>query len=321
MQVEDKEINGFTIDNFNQHGLEVGKSQGTCPLCSSSRKPENRKAKCCSYDWERGLGTCHNCDSTIQLHTYKRKGKAEKVYVKPDYEHKTPVDDKALEWFTQRGISKDTLDELKVSTGSEYMPQTAKQENTIQFNYYVGGELINVKYRDGRKNFKLYKGAEKVFYNIDNIVGHDWCVITEGEMDVLALYEAGISNAISVPNGATLNTNNLDYLDNCIDYFDDKEKIILAVDSDAPGQALQAELIRRLGAEVCFLVDFKDYKDANEYLLGEGKEALKERINKAKPVPLENVTTFRDIEDDITDFVENGFKIPLKRDCLIWNLT
>jgi twinkle protein len=285
------EINGFIIDNFNQHGLEVGKTQGTCPLCSSSRKPENKKAKCCSYDWERGLGTCHNCDSTIQLHTYKRKGKAEKVYVKPDYGHKTPVDDKALEWFTQRGISKNTLDELKVSTGSEYMPQTAKQENTIQFNYYVGGELINVKYRDGRKNFKLYKGAEKVFYNIDNIVGHDWCVITEGEMDVLALHEAGISNAVSVPNGATLNSNNLDYLDNCIDYFDDKEKIILAVDSDEPGQALQRELVRRLGAEVCFLADFEDCKDANEYLLKEGKEALKARISKARPVPLENVTT------------------------------
>ncbi|MCP4324900.1 MAG: toprim domain-containing protein, partial [Alteromonadales bacterium] len=130
----------------------------------------------------------------------------------------------------------------------------------------------------------------------------------EGEMDVLALHEAGISNAVSVPNGATLNSNNLDYLDNCIDYFEDKEKIILAVDSDAPGLALQAELIRRLGAEVCFLVDFKDLKDANEYLLKHGKESLKERILKAKPVPLENVTTFRDIEDDVTDFVENGFK-------------
>jgi twinkle protein len=100
-------------------------------------------------------------------------------------------------------------------------------ENTIQFNYYVGGQLTNIKYRDARKNFKLYKGAEKVFYNIDNIVGHDTCIIVEGEMDVLALHEAGIPNAISVPNGATLNTNNLDYLDNCIDYFDDKSKIIM----------------------------------------------------------------------------------------------
>ena len=309
MQVEDKEINGFLIDEFNHHDLDVGKTQGICPLCSISRKPENKKAKCSSYDWERGLGTCHNCDSTFQLHTYKRKGKAEKVYVIPNMEFNPDYPrDKQHEWFKTRGISKKTLDEAGVGFGKEFMPQTGKAENVIKFNYWVGGLLTNVKYRDARKNFKLYKGAEKVFYNIDNIVGHDWCVITEGEMDVLALHEAGISNAVSVPNGATLNSNNLDYLDNCIDYFEDKEKIILAVDSDAPGLALQAELIRRLGAEVCFLADFKDLKDANEYLLKYGKEALKERILKAKPVPLENVTTFRDIEDDITDFVENGFK-------------
>jgi len=308
MQVEEIEINGFLIENFNQHGLEVGKTQGICPLCSSSRKPENRKAKCASYDWERGLGTCHNCDSTFQLHTYKRKGKAERDYIMPEIKKVNDVVDKTLEWFKTRGISKDTLDELKVSTGSEYMPQTGKAENTIQFNYYVGGQLTNIKYRDARKNFKLYKGAEKVFYNIDNIVGHDTCIIVEGEMDVLALHEAGIPNAISVPNGATLNTNNLDYLDNCIDYFDDKSKIIIAVDSDAPGQALQTELIRRLGAETCYLATFDDCKDANEYLMKYSSKELLSRIINAKPVPLENVTTFRDIEDEITDFVRNGFK-------------
>jgi twinkle protein len=308
MQVEEIEINGFQIENFNQHGLDVGKPQGTCPLCSSSRKPENRKAKCASYDWERGLGTCHNCDSIFQLHTYKRKGKAERDYVMPEIKKVDLVVDKTLEWFKTRGISKDTLDELKVTTGSEYMPQTGKAENTIQFNYYVGGQLTNVKYRDGRKNFKLYKGAEKVFYNIDNIVGHDYCIIVEGEMDVLALHEAGVTNAISVPNGATLNTNNLDYLDNCIDYFDDMSKIIIAVDSDAPGQALQTELIRRLGAETCFLATFDDCKDANEYLIKYSAKELLSRITNAKPVPLENVTTFRDIEDEITDFVRNGFK-------------
>ena len=308
MQVEQTEINGFQIENFNQHGLEAGKSQGTCPLCSSSRKTENRKAKCASYDWERGLGTCHNCDSSFQLHTYKRKGKAEREYVMPEIKKVDLVVDKTLEWFKTRGISKDTLDELKVSVGKEYMPQTGKAENTIQFNYYVGGQLTNVKYRDGRKNFKLYKGAEKVFYNIDNIVGHDYCVIVEGEMDVLALHEAGITNAISVPNGATLNTNNLDYLDNCIDYFDDMSKIIIAVDSDAPGQALQTELIRRLGAETCYITTFDDCKDANEYLVKYSSKELLSRIVNAKPVPLENVTTFRDIEDEITDFVRNGFK-------------
>ena len=303
------EINGFLIDEFNQHKLEEGKKQGICPNCSTDRKPKNAKAKCASYDWERGLGTCHNCNTSFQLHTYKRKGKAEKVYIKPkrDAIHDEPgmqVED----WFKTRGISKQTLTDLKVTEGPEWMPQTQKSENVIKFNYFMGGELINVKYRDGRKNFKLYKGAEKVFYNIDSIVGFEYCVIVEGEMDVLALHEAGITNAISVPNGATLNTNNLDYLDSCIDYFEDKDKIILACDSDEAGQALQTELIRRLGSEICHITTFEDCKDANEYLLKYGKERLSERISKAKPVPLENVTTFRDVEDEVTDFVKNGFK-------------
>ena len=301
------EINGFLIDKFNQHGL-VEKSQGICPLCSHDRQPKNQKAKCASYDWERGLGTCHNCNTSFQLHTYQRKGASEKVYVRPTEVEYQPPATRVIGWFETRGISQKTLTDLNVGEGSEYMPQTGKTENTIQFNYFMGDQLINVKYRDGRKNFKLYKGAEKVFYNINSIVGYDTCVITEGEMDVLALHEAGIKNAISVPNGATLNSNNLDYLDNCIDYFEDKEKIILAVDSDEAGQALQSELVRRLGAEVCYLVSFDDCKDANEYLQKYGKEKLQERIKTARPVPLENVTTFKDIEDEITDFVRNGFK-------------
>ena len=303
------EINGFLIDEFNQHGLEE-KTQGICPLCSHDRKPKNKKLKCASYDWERGLGTCHNCNTSFQLHTYQRKGASEKVYVRPNAIHNTHIKptSKVVDWFVTRGISAQTLKDLKVNEGSEFMPQTGKQENTIQFQYFMGDQLINVKYRDGRKNFKLYKGAEKVFYNINSIVGYDSCVITEGEMDVLALHEAGIKNVISVPNGATLNSNNLDYLDNCIDYFEDKEKIILAVDSDEAGQALQSELVRRLGAEVCYLASFDDCKDANEYLITYGKEKLQERINGARPVPLENVTTFKDIEDEVTDFVRNGFK-------------
>jgi twinkle protein len=302
------EINGFTIDKFNQYGLESGKSQGICPLCSHTRKPENKKAKCASYDWDRGLGTCHNCSTSFQLHTYQRKGASERVYVRPEVTEFLPVKDKVTEWFETRGITQKTLDDLKVGQGPEYMPQTGKTENTIQFNYVMGDQLINVKYRDGRKNFKLYKGAEKVFYNINSIIGYDSCVITEGEMDVLAFHEAGVKNVVSVPNGATLTNNNLDYLDNCIDYFEDKERILLAIDKDEPGQMLQQELVRRLGAETCFIVDFDDCKDANEYLLEHGKEKLAESIAKARPYPLENVTTFKDIEGEITDFVKNGFK-------------
>jgi twinkle protein len=303
------EINGFLIDKFNQHSLKEGASQGICPLCSSDRQPKNQKAQCASYDWERGLGTCHNCDTSFQLHTYQRKGASEKVYVRPQTpEQFNDVSTNVETWFGTRGISKKTLSDLQVTEGSEWMPQTSKNENTIQFNYFMGDQLINIKYRDGRKNFKLFKGAEKVFYNINSIVGYDWCVIVEGEMDVLALHEAGIKNTISVPNGATLNSNNLDYLDNCIDYLEDKTKIIIAVDADEPGQALKNEFVRRLGAEVCYLVDFNGNKDANEFLIEHGVDKLRAVINSSKQVPLENVSTLYDIEDELKDFVKNGFK-------------
>ena len=303
------EINGFLIDQFNQHSLKEGATQGTCPLCSSDRQPKNQTAQCASYDWERGLGTCHNCDTSFQLHSYQRKGASERVYIRPETpEQFNDVSTNVETWFGTRGISKQTLQELQVTEGKEWMPQTSKAENTIQFNYFMGDQLINIKYRDGRKNFKLYKGAEKVFYNINSIIGYDECIIVEGEMDVLALHEAGVKNVISVPNGATLNSNNLDYLDNCIDYFDDKTKIILAVDADEPGQALKNEFIRRLGAEACYTVDFAGCKDANDYLIEHGADMLRSAIHAAKQVPLEGVSTLYDIQDELKDFVKNGFK-------------
>ena len=302
-----EEINGFQIDVFNQYDLKENANQGVCPLCSEDRKQSNKKAQCASYDWDKGLGTCHNCSTTFQMHTYQRKGASEKVYVRPQSEVINNINTKVEDWFKTRSISKQTLQDLRVSEGLEFMPQTGKQENTIQFNYFMGDQLINIKYRDGRKNFKLFKGAEKIFYNINSVVGYESVIIVEGEMDVLAFHEAGIKNVISVPNGATLTSNNLDYLDNCIDYLDDK-KIILALDADEPGQALKQEFIRRLGAEACFLIDLEGCKDANECLTKCGPEKLRSNVEKARPVPLEGVSTLKDVEDELVDFVKNGFK-------------
>ena len=103
------EINGFVIDNYNQYKLPEGKKEGICPLCSSSRKPINQKKKCASYDWDRGLGTCHNCNNTFQMHTYKRKGTSEKEYTRPVVLEKQECNSKVLKWFETRGISKETI--------------------------------------------------------------------------------------------------------------------------------------------------------------------------------------------------------------------
>ena len=131
------EINGFEIDNFNQYDLDVGKREGICPLCSHDRQSKNQKAKCAMYDWERGLGTCMNCNEVFQLHTFKRKSDSLKEYVKPEWKNNTELSDKAIQWFEARGISQKTLVKMKITEGVEFMPQTGKNENTIQFNYFI----------------------------------------------------------------------------------------------------------------------------------------------------------------------------------------
>lgn len=298
-----KEINGFEIETYNQHGFKENVKTSNCPKCSESRK--KKEDKCVKLDWEKGFANCFHCGESMQLHTYT-KSKEDKIYSVPPFKYSL-MTDKATEWFQGRGISKQTLSRLKVTSGNEWMPQTQKKMSTINFNYFLNEEIVNVKYRDGKKNFKLFKDAEKIFYNLDSIRTSKDCVIVEGEIDVLSYVESEVFNTVSIPNGFNLQGNiNLDYLDKYLSFFDNKEKIYLALDNDEAGIKGRTEFIRRLGAERCYLVDFKDCKDSNEYLIKYGAIELKETIKNAKLTPLEHVKQLNDYSQELDDFWING---------------
>ena len=298
-----KELNGFEIDVYNQHGFQDGVKTSTCPECSHERK--KKSDKCLSLYWDTGLGRCNHCGSLLQLHTYKKKEKV-KDYVIPEFTY-NKVSEKIIDWFKTRGISKQTLSHAKITESKEWMPQTKKEENTINFNYFLNDSLVNVKYRDGRKNFKLYKDAEKIFYNLDSIRTSKECIIVEGEIDTLSFIEAEVFNVVSVPNGFNLQGSvNLDYLDNYLDFFDNKDKIYLCLDNDEAGQKGKDEFIRRLGSERCYIVDLKDCKDANEYLIKYGKDELNSVLDKAELTPLENIKQLNDYSKELDNFWING---------------
>jgi len=219
-----------------------------------------------------------------------------KKYVKPVWNNKTEISDKMVKWFEGRGITQPTLKRMKISEGLEWMPQTQKEVNTIQFPYIRDGEIVNVKFRDAKKNFKLVKDAEKIWYNYDNM--NSVVVIVEGEMDVLSFVEAGVGSCISVPNGA--NNFNFGTLN--------PDKVIIAVDNDEPGSKLKAELIRRFGAEICSVIDWGEFKDANEFLVKRGKMALSAMINKAKDVPVSGVMTADMFYPELVDLYQNGLR-------------
>jgi twinkle protein len=301
------EIAGFEIAEYNVFKFKDKVKKDICPICTPNRKPENQKKKDLELYWETGLAFCHHCHERIQLHTYKKKDIV-KVYVKPKFKQ-AEVSSKVVQWFEGRGISKQTLVSTKVTEGLEWMPQTQKDENTIKFNYFLNGELINTKSRDGKKHFKLCKDAEKIFYNLDSIRTEKECVIVEGEIDALSFIEAGVYNVVSVPNGFNAQGSiNLDYLDGYLDFFDNKDKIYLALDNDEAGVNGKEEFIRRLGAERCYIVDFGDSKDANDYLCANGKEDLKGLLSDAELTPMDNIVVLDNMTEELDDFWLNGFE-------------
>ena len=100
------------LTTFNQYDLKVGAQVSTCPLCSHDRK--KKKDKCASLDWDRGMGTCHHCGETFQLHTFV---KSDREFVKPVWTNKTDLSDNAIKWFESRGITQETLKSMRVTEG------------------------------------------------------------------------------------------------------------------------------------------------------------------------------------------------------------
>jgi twinkle protein len=79
-------------------------------------------------------------------------------YKRPLYKNSSKYSNDVLKFFTSRKISEKTLLKFKISEGVEWMPKNNAQINTIQFNYFRNGELINVKYRGKNKfNKSVFK--------------------------------------------------------------------------------------------------------------------------------------------------------------------
>lgn len=299
------------------HNRTSGNVKAHCPQCHETRK--NKQDKSLSVNLDTGLYHCHYCGwagcakdkedewNKIPYNNPRPLRREKPQYKIPAQTGSAEVGAKALAWFSGRGISRETVLALKITEGPEWMPQKNATMNTIQFNYYRDGKLLNTKFRTGNKYFKLISGAELLPYNIDRIKGTKEAIITEGEMDALSFYECGRTDVVSVPNGANAN---LTYLDDYIEeYFDDKETIFIASDTDTKGVLLRDELIRRFGPERCRIVEYGEgCKDANEHLMKFGKDSLLKCLAEAREIRVEGVFTVSDFEESLDALFEEGMK-------------
>lgn len=284
---------------------KTGENTMVCPECSHTRKKKTNK--CFGFNVNKGAGRCNHCGIVLVEKKEFIQKRTQIEYKRPLFKSGTKYSNDVIKFFTSRKISEKTLLELNITESVEWMPKNNAEIHTINFNYFRLGELINIKYRGKNKDFKLFKDAELIFYNLDALINNNTVIIVEGEIDVCAMYEAGYKNVISVPNGCTEKGDiNMDYLDNCIEFIDNDTKFILALDNDFVGNRLKDELARRLGYENCSTVIFKDCKDANDCLIKYGIQGIIESIADKKDFPLVGVFDANDIKLDIYNYYNNG---------------
>jgi twinkle protein len=292
-----------------------GEIDVVCPECTPNRKPEHRFRKDLSVNTDLGTWYCHHCDWTGGLGTRTPIASRIKVWERPRPMPQVTAPtlwQNAVAYFASRGIPESVLTEKGVAASTTYCHECGGEVGHVHFPYLVDGEHINTKHRCGKKHFRMERGAQRVLYNLDAVKDSDELIIVEGEIDALSLHTAGITNVVSVPDGAPApNAKNysskFSFLADAEALFTRIRKVVIAVDNDLPGQKLAEELARRIGPEKCWRVEWDEgIKDANECLVTAGPDYLRAVIESAQEYPVEGIFNGRQLKQDLLNLYENG---------------
>jgi twinkle protein len=295
-----------TLADFGIHVQGIGEQKTTCPQCSASRK--KKAYPCLNVNVEKGIWNCWHCgwSGTIKYGEQQRP-EIRKVYTRPVLPLKggsTSV----VTWLGNRGVTPEVISRNGIASGTAYFPQIEEEKPCILFPYFRGGDVINIKYRTKDKLFRMAAGCEQILYGLDDV--EETLIWVEGEIDKLSVEVAGFKSCVSVPNGApapdTKNySSKFDFLN--APELEKVQKHIIAVDADAPGRTLEKELIRRLGAEKCWIVRWPDeIKDANEALQARGAVFLSELVSNPHQPPIIGSCVVSDYHDEFVELHQNG---------------
>lgn len=293
-----------------------------CPICLGGDNADRRSfainlitgLSCCkrgSCGWEGnfsglqkklGLEPSETVDVTSSLTKSAMKELKRKAFVKPTITLLPPTRE-IIDYFAGRKISEATLKAFDISTTD------GTRAGEIVFPFYFDNkkELIFVKYRKPKKWFKgcgwdketREPNTMSILFGMNHCEFGKPLTITEGMLDSLSLYEAGIRNVVSVPSGAM----DFNWIEHCWDWLENFSEIIIFGDNDQPGQEMVEALLRRLSGFTCRVVN--DYplrpdgdtpcKDANEVLYFHGDLAIWDMLDSAEGTPLKGVINLSDI--------------------------
>jgi twinkle protein len=310
--------NGIFLNSYS-----VGDYRTKCPQCSPTRRKKHDPCLSVTVTHESILWMCHHCEwnGGVKENTnlpirQPRVFKEETVELAPPI----PIVSNANHDLSQGSIA--WLDNRKISQATAETFKLFTKDQKLCFPYYLDGDIVNIKSRTKDKRFLQEKNATKCLYNIDMLkkhwesVGTKSVIFVEGEMDVLALYEAGYKNVVSLPDGAP-QTAKFHKDDKRFKAFEhskwifDADEVIVATDADENGKALRLELIHRFGKDICKVVNFPriddwQCKDANECLIHYDTQILQECIQYAEEFPVHGLHGVKEYHDSVQNIYDGN---------------
>ena len=271
-----------------------------CPFCKPQKKDNYWKF---FLNKNEGIYYCHrqnNCGVKGSFQDLlKHFGQ---IDMEIEVENKE-ISDKIYKYFKARGIDNDIISSHNIKTG---------KNGNIAFEYYYQDSLVLVKYRNFQKGKeKKYwqeGGGRNVLWEIDNTNPELPLLITEGEIDKLALHQAGLCNIVSVPFGSS----NFKWVDECWEELEEFDEIVICPDNDNAGEKFADECVRRLGEWRCRVAEIEKYSDINEVLHFEGAGEIRQLIENAEEVGMDCWLDLSEIEEfDLSDVPFVKSSIPL----------
>lgn len=294
---------------------KYGQHRMVCPWCGPERK-KKEPSLAFFRDQTSIKYKCHHCPAEGIIVLEKDRGnilqfeQPKNIVKKPraDFDN---LGDLQLDWLSGRGISASTALKFELIGAEVY------EKPVLGFPYFDDkGNVVAIKQRFlEEKKFTCWQSPQS-FFGLKQLSKGDDLVIVEGEMDVLAMAEAGIK-AVSVPNGAPMKVadgridpaedKKFRFLWEAKEYIEAAKKIIIATDVDGPGEALAEEIARRIGKERCWRVKFPDgVKDSNDYLLKFGAPALKKIVSEAAPWPVQGLYDAEHFRVQVEELYKKG---------------
>jgi twinkle protein len=228
--------------------------------------------------------------------------------VKPSTSGMDRISLKAGKWLREnRGISPETTAQLPVDSATVFFPDCSEKLPALRFGYSQGWKARS--YPD--KHFVAGDSVKREFWNLARVLKAQpatvW--IVEGELDALAMVEAGIpSSAILSTQGALAKKidgdpnehSNYAYVKEGLAAGLNKvKKFVWCGDADDAGRLMRDDMVSLIGRGRFHFVDWPEgIKDANDMLLKDGPGELLDRVqNGALPWPIEGLYQLSDLPE------------------------